>query len=399
MSRAVGLYLGVVQFFFAATWIVYVIYLPQLAAQAGIGKTAVAWILMLDQLVFVVADYATGVAADRAAKVVGRVGGAVLAATLLSCAAFFALPYVAPAGSAAAFIAVTLVWAVTSSALRAPPLALVGRYAAKPAQPVLLGCTLLGVGVASALAPYLGLALRGIDPRLPFAVSSVVLALVTVGIVAAERLLRSAAPAARQQLAPAALAEQTPLFVASALLAALAFQVHVFVDSAPLYVRLAGAAGLPTLLPVFWIGFNVAMFPFSLAAKRWPAPRVMGAAAIVAAGAALAVHGATELWLLVALQLVAGAAWASVLVAAFAWALARGGGGRAGTFAGALSSVLALATLARMGAVSAGWPQAPTLATALVWWPCVGWLAASVVVLVLRRLARPVAELGPSRAH
>ena len=61
----VGLYLGVVQFFFAASWIVYVLYLPQLAAQAGIGKAAVAWILMADQLVFVFADYASGVAADR----------------------------------------------------------------------------------------------------------------------------------------------------------------------------------------------------------------------------------------------------------------------------------------------------------------------------------------------
>ncbi len=35
---SVGFYLGVVQFFFAASWIVYVLYLPQLAAQAGIDK-------------------------------------------------------------------------------------------------------------------------------------------------------------------------------------------------------------------------------------------------------------------------------------------------------------------------------------------------------------------------
>jgi hypothetical protein len=33
-----AIYLGVVQFFFATTWILYVVYLPQLAAQAGIGK-------------------------------------------------------------------------------------------------------------------------------------------------------------------------------------------------------------------------------------------------------------------------------------------------------------------------------------------------------------------------
>ncbi|MEP6739298.1 MAG: MFS transporter [Caldimonas sp.] len=388
MKRAVGLYLGVVQFFFAATWIVYVIFLPQLAAQVGIPKTAVAWILMLDQLVFVVADYATGVATDRAAKVVGRVGIAVLVATLVSCGAFLALPFVAPGGSAGVFIALTMLWAVTSSALRAPPLALVGRYAARPAQPMLLAFTMLGLGVASAIQPYLGLTLRGVDPRLPFAISSLALALVTVGMVVAERMLQRDAGSAAPAIAAAAPAEPTPLFIASALLAALAFQVHVFIDSGPLYVRLAGASALPTLLPVFWIGFNVAMFPFSLAARRWSAPRVMGVAAIGAAAGALGVNAAATLPVLVAMQLVAGAAWAGVLVAAFAWALARGGGGRAGTFAGALSSVLAAATLMRMASISAGWPKAPGFSSALVWWPCVGWLAASAVVLALRRMSR-----------
>ena len=155
-SRArvgVGLYLGVVQFFFAATWIVYVIYLPQLAAQAGIGKGAVATILMADQLIFVFADFATGVAADKMARVVGRLGLAALAATLLSCAAFLALPLVAPAGAPAAFLAMTAVWAVTSSALRAPPLTLIGKHAAKPSQPWLIALSMLGLGVASAIAP------------------------------------------------------------------------------------------------------------------------------------------------------------------------------------------------------------------------------------------------------
>ena len=198
----VGLYLGVVQFFFAATWIVYVLYLPQLAAQAGIPKGAVAWILMADQLVFVFADYASGVAADRVARTMGRIGLWVLGATLVSCVAFLALPFVAPGASPTTFIALTMLWAVTSSALRAPPLALVGKYAAKPSQPILVGLSLLGLGVANAFQPYLGLSLRGIDPRIPFALSSAALALVTIGLVAAERALArgaTAAPAARRR--------------------------------------------------------------------------------------------------------------------------------------------------------------------------------------------------------
>jgi len=56
VPRRVGLSIAVVQFFFALTWTVYVIYLPQLAAQVGIPKSAVIWLLMLDQLVFLVAD-------------------------------------------------------------------------------------------------------------------------------------------------------------------------------------------------------------------------------------------------------------------------------------------------------------------------------------------------------
>ncbi len=204
---SVGLYLGVVQFFFAASWIVYVLYLPQLAAQAGIGKAAVAWILMADQLVFVFADYASGVAADRVSRAVGRIGQSVLAATLVSCAAFLALPFVAPGASPAIFLALTLIWAVTSSALRAPPLSLVGKHAAKPTQPVLVALSLLGLGVANAMSPYLGLTLRGVDPRIPFLLSSVALALVTLGLVAVERKLAreravgGAAPAA--EAAPA----------------------------------------------------------------------------------------------------------------------------------------------------------------------------------------------------
>lgn len=391
---SVGLYLGVVQFFFAATWIVYVLYLPQLVAQAGMDKSATAWILMADQLVFVFADYASGVAADRVARTLGRIGPWVLAATLVSCTAFLALPFVAPGASAAVFVAVIMVWAVTSSALRAPPLALVGKYAAKPTQPILIGLSLLGLGIANALQPYLGLSLRGIDPRIPFALSSAALALVTVGLVLAERKLGRAVVAADTEPATSAAAPlqaaagPAPVLIAAALLAALAFQVHVFIDSAPLYLRQAPKEQLPMLSPVFWIGFNLGMLPLSLATRRWPAARVMGISALVAALASGLATAAPNLPLLVATQFVAGAAWAGVIIAAFAWALARGGAGRAGAFAGAISSVLALATLARMGSVAAGWPKAPGLSDALAWWPVVGWLAASAVVVALV-LSRP----------
>jgi hypothetical protein len=397
---SVGLYLGVVQFFFAASWIIYVLFLPQLAAQAGIDKAAVAWILMADQLVFVFADYASGVAADKVSRAVGGIGGWVLAATLVSCAAFLALPFAAPGASPVVFLALTLIWAVTSSALRAPPLSLLGKHVAKPKQPLLLALSLLGLGVANAISPYLGLQLRGVDPRIPFVLSSVALALVTLGLVAVERkLLREratgAAPAPETaDAAVAAAAGPAPVVVAAALFAALAFQVHVFIDSAPLYLRHARPEQMPLLSPVFWIGFNLGLLPLSLAAKRWPPARVMGVTALVAGAAAGAATIAPTLPMLIAIQVVAGAAWAGVIVAAFAWALVRGGAGHAGAFAGAISSVLALATLLRMGSVSAGWPKMPGFSEALIWWPLVGWLLASLVIVALVSWRRPVGLLA-----
>lgn len=141
-----------------ATWIVYVIYLRQLVAQAGPPKGAAAWMRMADQLVF--ADDAAGVAADRVGRVVGRIGLLVLAATVVSVLAFLALPFVAPPGSPAVLVAVVMGWAVTSSALRAPPLALLGKHVAKPSRPFLIGLSRLGLGVANGFAPYLAAAAR-----------------------------------------------------------------------------------------------------------------------------------------------------------------------------------------------------------------------------------------------
>ena len=78
MDRAtphrIGVYLAVVQFLFTLTWTVYVIFLPKLAAQAGIPKQWVVYILLADQLVFVVMDFAMGIAADRVSRVLGKLG-------------------------------------------------------------------------------------------------------------------------------------------------------------------------------------------------------------------------------------------------------------------------------------------------------------------------------------
>ncbi len=127
-SRA-GIHIALLQLVFTLGWTTYVIYLPKLAVEVGIGPGAVILVLMLDQAIFTMTDTAMGIAADRIASLVGRLGVFVISLTVLSCAAFAALPFVAGAGSQKTLIALIMIWAITSSVLRAPPLVLLGNMA------------------------------------------------------------------------------------------------------------------------------------------------------------------------------------------------------------------------------------------------------------------------------
>src|ERR1700686_4927348 len=100
-ANRTGVYLAFLQLVFTLGWTTYVIYLPKLAAEVGIAPSAVILILMLDQAIFTVTDTAMGIAADRIAPVVGRLGAFVGGLTALSCAAFIALPFVAGTGPGA----------------------------------------------------------------------------------------------------------------------------------------------------------------------------------------------------------------------------------------------------------------------------------------------------------
>jgi len=93
-----GVYLANLQLMFTLGWTTYVIYLPQLAAKVGIAPSAVILVLMLDQAIFTITDTAMGMAADKIAPMVGRLGVFVGALTAISCAAFVALPFVAVGG-------------------------------------------------------------------------------------------------------------------------------------------------------------------------------------------------------------------------------------------------------------------------------------------------------------
>lgn len=381
-----GAVLAVLQLAFALTWVIYVIYLPALAVQAGLPKHVVPWILLMDQAIFIACDWSAGVYADRVAARLERIGPRLAIAALASGAAFLLLPWLAPAGSPALFVALTIAWSATSSALRAPALMFIGRHAASAQRPWLAALYLLGLGIAGAIAPYLGSALRSVDPRIPFALSTLAVVAVTFALAAAERRARAAPGEARKQegaAAPAPSPARTAAFATAIALFAVGFQVHFSVNSAPGYLRFAPAAQLEHLMPVFWIGFNLLMLPATLLAKRFGGVRVMAAAGCAGVVLALSASLATGLEGLVAIQFAMGGAWGVVLMSAFAAALEIGRPGREGSVTGMLFSMLAVAAFARIAFVIAELPKAAPIAPVLAGIPSLAWGMASLLVLVL----------------
>jgi hypothetical protein len=388
VPHRVGVYFGIVQFLFALTWIVYVIYLPQLAAKAGIPKQWILPILMLDQAIFAAMDCAMGVAADQMARIAGRLGRAVLAVSLVSCAAFLLMPVAAPAGGAAALLALVVLWSVTSSALRAPPLVLLAKYASPASQPWLASLSLFGLGVAGATAPYVGMMLAGVDPRIPFAIASIALAAATLGMLWAEKTLAQSEKPAASSSAGFSFDVLAVSFLAAVLLLALGTQIHVALSSVPQYLRFAKPAELAQLLPTFWVGFNLLMLPAGLAANRYGPVPLMAAAGIAGAGALFAAAQAKGLPSLVVSQLLAGGAWACVLAGAVGAALALGRTGREGLLTGSIFALLALATFARMAFVYFELNKDVNYAGMLVAAPAGAWLAAGVLLMIVTSAAR-----------
>ena len=121
-----------------------------------------------------------------------------------------------------------------------------------------------------------------------------------------------------------------PSFLVIVALTALGFQIHFSLNSAPQYLRLAQPAELGQLMPVFWVGFNLAMLPLTWLIRRHGDFKVLAAGAAVGALAVLYATQAGALGPLIAAQLVAGAAWAAVMFGAFGAAMTLGHTGREG---------------------------------------------------------------------
>jgi MFS family permease len=385
-NSGLAVYLGVVQFFFATTWILYVIYLPQLAQQAGIGREWVPWILVADQVIFAVTDVITGFWIDRVRRGLARFGGWILGFSVLSGLAFLALPFAG--ASPWLLLTAIIVWSVTSSALRSPPWALLAQHAATPSVPGLSTLVLTGSAVAAAMAPYLGIVLKGIDPRLPFVLSTLTLLAAVGGLVYAERRVAGnvsdkKAPSEENSKEPS---ELSVLFFAALLLMAAGFQVHFAFNSPSQYLRFAAAADLPYLMPVFWIGFNVMMFPAAGLVKRFGPLKTLAFTALAGALAIQASALAPQLVALAAAQFIVGGAWGAASVAAYSAAIWLGRTGREGRLLGILFAVLAVAAFARIAAYAGDLIMEPEVKAVLPWLPQAAWLlSAALLLLAVRR--------------
>lgn len=386
-TAKVGVYLALLQLFFTLGWTIYVIYLPQLAARVGLPPGAVVVILLVDQAVFTITDTLMGIASDRMTAIAGRLSRFVIWLTVVSCAAFMALPFVADLGPDAkvVLVALTMTWAITSSALRAPPLALLGKFAAKPSIPILSCLTMLGYGIAGAVSPYLGVVLRNHDPRIPFVISTIVLLATALTMSWIERRLREGkltAPERKPLPIPRSRSALATIFIAAVLVLALGYQLHFSVNSSQLFLRFAKQPDLQWLMPVYWIGFNIAMFPASFITRRLGGLLVIGCAGLLGAGALFGMENATGLNTMIAMQFLAGAAWGCILMSAVAAAIAVSGGAE-GKVLGLMFSALAVATFARIAAVAGGLTKNAAYDALLQWTPILCWSLAGIALLVI----------------
>jgi hypothetical protein len=258
--------------------------------------------------------------------------------------------------------------------------------------------------VAGAIAPFLTVALKGIDPALPFVLASVALLLTTLALQPMFKL--SSVDATKKALVPVRTIDfkvALPMLIAVALFA-FGVQMHVAFNSAKYFMAVHPGASLEWLMPLFWVGFSVAMFPASqwlkrradsddLLAQMARATQAMWCAGLLGAAALVACVFAPTLAALIALQVLAGAAWAVVMLAVFSTVNAMGKASapsETGLWLGAASALMALATAGRIALVLmlTSNPNVAEFKQMLPSATAVSWLLAAGLALLFARVMR-----------
>jgi len=347
--KSSGLALAGVQFFFTLGWTVYALMLPGLLATAGIAVSCLPVLLMADQLIFAVMDIGFGVAADRMGEGYRRLAKLLLLLSTLSAVAFMLLPLAAgisPGMSSGILLGVLVVWVLSTSVVRAPTLVLLAKQAKAAQQRSLVIWYLAGMGLASALSPFLGLWLKGADPRLPFTVSGVTLLLAVVVLLRVSGK-GVAAKGEENPPQPASFSAYAPLLLVLGL-AAFGFQIHAFVNAAPLYMAQAAKENLPWLMPLLWVGFFVTLIGVEPLVKRLGAMPMATLGILLTALSSYTSAAVNGQNVLILLQLLAGAGWALAFAGLMEQAAVAGSRGAEGRFMGGFFAVTAICVLARI---------------------------------------------------
>lgn len=315
-AQAATLRIAAIQFLFMITWIVYGVYFGDLLVSVGLDRSWLAAIFLFDQLVFVVMDPLMGVWADRIEAQTRRLAPLVIAFNLLAAAAFVALPLVAAyvPGTPGLLLLATAVWVVSASVLRAPLFVLLDRLPGAPNQTTRLAQVAAGIALGAAIAPFIGLWLKGVSPLLPFLLSSAALAVAGFSLPSIPPLPARTTP--MPDVAGALPSRPIAWVFGLTLLLACGFQFHAFVASVVLYRQFVGAETLPWLLPVFWVGFSLAMIVVPRWVHQHGAGLVLRNAAWLGSGALLVCLSAPSLPVLIAGQALLGASWGAFFLSA-----------------------------------------------------------------------------------
>jgi len=218
---------------------------------------------------------------------------------------------------------------------------------------------------------------------------------VTLGLVHVQRIVARLPTEARapDDAEPAKPASLVPLLLGT-LLVALGFQVHYFLNSKAQYLRFLDPADLVWVLPLFWVGFKLLVFPGSTAASRYGPLKVMVAAAALGGLGLVGAALAPSLGELISAQMLAGGCWGVAFMAGISAALGMGSSGREGLVLGLWFTMVSLASAVRVGLAIGGPKLGPGAAELLPWMPVAAWAAGAAILANLGWRYRP--RLVPS---
>lgn len=354
------------------TWTMYALFLPALAQRSGISAQFVIWILIADQLIFMVCDWMAGVYADYLAVVTRKVGPLINIAAAVSAVLLAAMPTIAEFGEPILWLVTVSIWAASSSFLRAPAFSMLGRIGGVSRKSGVVSWSLVGVCLAGALGPLLTTSLAKADPALPLLAAAVTLA--AAAWLASRAEPRRSGETLEPRPEPAGSPWASVLLGLSVLCAAFGTQIHTLV--VPLKDIGLSVPAATYWSIVFWTGFAGGL----LAGARLAGQKHMhpwGALVMFVGAIALyTVPHAASAAAFAPLQFAAGATWAVVFTITLTLALSHGGRGGWASPVGLVFSAIAAAAVVRLTltALKVDWSAWATPLAALNWLACAGLL-------------------------